>query len=283
MELTPKTIFNIQHNYEEGGLEKALYDNPRPGQPIEFDNRIKSQIAAKVCSDPPESFDRLTLSSIQEKSVEEGVVESISHESIRIISQEHDLKPWLQKYWCVPKLNEEFVERMEDVLDIYALPLDEKRPVVCIDEKNTQLLDEVKPQSGIAPGKEKKVDYEYKRNGSCNIFCAVQPLVGKYINEVTEKRTSNDFAKFLHLIEQKYKDAEKIIVVMDNLNTHKMKSLTDFYGEKEGTRIWNRLEVHYTPKHGSWLNQAEISINMYTRQCLGKSRIPEIEALKKKN
>jgi len=282
LELTPRTVFNIQRNYEEGGLENALYDDPRPGQPIEFDDRIKSQIVAKVCSDPPEGFDRWTLSLIQEKSVEEGIVESISHESIRIILQEHDLKPWLQKCWCVPNLNEEFVERMEDVLDIYALPLDEKRPVVCIDEKNTQLLDEVRPASGLAPGKKKKVDYEYKRNGSCNIFCAVQPLVGKYINEVTDRRTSNDFAEFLYLIEQKYKDAEKIIAIMDNLNTHKLKSLTEFYGKEEGTRIWNRFEIHYTPKHGSWLNQAEIAINMYARQCLGKSRIPTIELLKKK-
>ena len=282
LELTSRTVFNIQSNYEEGGLDKALYDDPRPGPPVQFDDRVKSQVVAQVCSDPPEGFDRWTLSLIQEKSVEERIVESISHESIRIILQEHDLKPWTQKCWCVPKLDEEFVERMEDVLDVYSLPLDEKRPVVCVDEKNTQLLDEVRPASGLAPGKEKRVDYEYKRNGSCNIFCAVQPLIGEYVNEVTERRTANDFAQFLYLLEQKYSDAEKIVLIMDNLNTHKLKSLTEFYGEEEGKRIWNRFEVHYTPKHGSWLNQAEIAINMYARQCLGKSRIPDLELLKKK-
>ena len=282
LEITSRTVFNIEKNYEDGGLEKALHDDPRPGTPIKFDDRVKSHIIAFVCSDPPEGFDRWTLELIQEKSVKEKIVDTISLESIRIILEEHDIQPWRQKSWCVPDLDEEFIERMEDVLKIYEKPVNDKRPLVCIDEKPIQLLDEVRPPSGLASGKVKKVDFEYKRNGTCSVFCAVEPHSGKYINTVTERRTGNDFAKFMASLERRYSDAQKIILVMDNLNTHKLKSLTEFYGEDKGNEIWNHFEVHYTPKHGSWLNQAEIAINMYTRQCLGKTRIPDIELLRKK-
>lgn len=282
LEITSRTVLNTEQNYEEYGLDRALHDDSRPGQPIKFDDRVKSHIVATVCSDPPEGFDRWTLDLIQSKVEKDKVIDSISRESIRIILQEHDLKPWQQKSWCVPELDDEFIEKMEDVLKVYERPYNEQRPVVCIDEKPIQLLDETRPPSGIAPGEVKKVDYEYKRNGTCSVFCAVEPLAGKYINKVTERRTSNDFAKFLSSVERKYENVEKIILIMDNLNTHKEKSLINFYGEEKGTEIWKRFEVHYSPKHGSWLNQAEIAINMYSRQCLGKSRIPDIEILRKK-
>ena len=121
-----------------------------------------------------------------------------------------------------------------------------------------------------------------KRTGTANVFCAVLPQEGVYINRVTKRRTSSDFAKFLASIERKFSDSRKIILVMDNLNTHNKSSLVEFYGEKEGKRIWDKFDVYYTPTHGSWLNQAEIAINMYSRQCLGKSRIPTIEGLRKK-
>jgi len=282
LEITSRTVLNIEQNYEEFGLERALHDDSRPGTPIKFDDRIKSHIVATVCSNTPDGFDRWTLDLIQDTVQKEKVVESISRESIRIILQEHDLKPWQQKSWCIPELDDEFIEKMEDVLKVYEKPYNEQCPVVCLDEKPVQLLDEVRPPSGIAPGEVKKVDYEYKRNGTCSVFCALEPLAGKYINKVSERRTSDDFAKFLALVERKYVDAEKIILVMDNLNTHKEKSLLDFYGEEKGREIWKRFEAHYSPKHGSWLNQAEIAINMYARQCLGKSRIPDIELLRKK-
>lgn len=282
LEITSRTVFNIEKNYYEGGLEKALYDDPRPGTPIKFDDRVKSHIVAFVCSDPPEGFDRWTLELIKERSIKDKIVDDISLEGIRIILQEHDLKPWQQKSWCVPDLNEEFIKNMEDVLEVYEREQNDEEPLVCIDEKPIQLLDEVRPPSGMSPGKINKVDFEYKRNGTCSVFCAVEPHSGKYVNRVCERRTGNDFAKFLSSIERMYPKAKKIILVMDNLNTHKLKSLTSFYGEKKGNEIWNRFEVHYTPKHGSWLNQAEIAINMYTRQCLGKSRIPTIDLLRKK-
>lgn len=219
---------------------------------------------------------------IQEKSVKDKIIGSINLESIRIIQQEHDLQPWRQSSWCVPVLDKEFIERMEHVLEVYERAPDIRRPLVCLDEKPIQLLDEVRPPSGIAPGKIKKIDFDYQRNGSCNVFCAVEPHNGNYINKVIERRTGNDFAKFSSSLERHYANVEKIVLVMDNLNTHKLKSLTDFYGEAEGNKIRNRFEIHFTPKHGSWLNQGEIAINMHARQCLGKSRMPDIDLLRKK-
>lgn len=282
LEITSRTVFNIEQNYEEFGLNRAIYDDPRPGTPIDFDDRVKTQIIAMVCSNPPEGFDRWTLRLIQEKAIKEEIVESISHETIRVILEEHDLKPWQQKSWCVPKLDEEFISRMEDVLKIYEQDYNGARPIVCLDEKPIQLLEDIRPASGVAPGEEKKVDYEYKRKGTANVFCAVEPLAGEYINRVTEVRTADEFAKFLASIERRYIQAEKITLIMDNLNIHSENSLIRFYGEQEGKRIWSRFDVHYTPKHGSWLNQAEIAIGMYSRQCLGKSRIPDINLLRKR-
>ena len=130
------------------------------------------------------------------------------------------------------------------------------------------------------PGDVLKKDYEYERNGSVNVFCAVEPKAGKYFNTVTERRCGSDFAKFLKSLSEKYSAAEKIVLVMDNLATHKEKHLIEFYGENEGKKLWNKFEVHYTPKHGSWLNQAEIAIGMYSRQCLGDGRIGTIENLR---
>jgi transposase len=281
LEITARTVFNIESNYEQGGLGKALYDDPRPGAPVRFDDAVRSRIVALVCSDPPEGFDRWTLRLVREKAVKKGMVEAISIETIRVILEEHDLKPWRQQSWCVPELDEEFIERMEDVLAVYERPYDPRKPVVCLDEKPVQLTAEVRPPTGLAPGRARRTDYEYERKGTANVFCAIEPLKGKYLNRVTENRKAREFAKFLSSIERRHEGAEKIVLVLDNLNIHCKKSLTDFYGETQGHRFWNRFEVHYTPRHGSWLNQAEIAINIYSRQCLGKSRIPDIERLRK--
>ena len=219
---------------------------------------------------------------ISEESEKRGLIDrSISREQVRIILQEHDLKPWQEKMWCIGNLDEEYITKMEDVLDVYARSYNEKKPVICIDEKPVPLIsdkrDRIFPNQ---PGDILKKDYEYERNGSVNVFCAVEPKAGKYINVVTEQRCGSDFAKFTKLVSEKYNNAEKIVLVMDNLSTHKEKHLIEYYGEQEGKKLWNKFEVHYTPKHGSWLNQAEISIGMYSRQCLGDGRIGTIENLK---
>ncbi len=282
LEFTPRTIINITNHYIEGGLLKALEDDPRPGRPVKFDDRVKSRIVATVCSSPPEGFDRWTLELLKEHTEREGLVDQISKESIRLVLQEHDLKPWQEKMWCVAELDQDYIDCMEDVLDVYQRAYDPTRPVVCIDEKPVALQGEVRDEKPMKPGSVRKRDGEYTRHGSANVFCAVEPKKGKYINTVTKRRTGNDFAKFLADVGRRYSEAEQIVLVMDNLNTHGKKSLTRFYGEERGGELWNRFEVHYTPKHGSWLNQAEIAIGMYSRQCLGRSRTDALEALKKK-
>ena len=282
LELTPRTVINITNKYEESGIERSLNDDPRPGQPIVFDDRIKSKIIALVCSDPPEGFDRWTLELIKETSEKEGFVESISKETVRIILQEHDLKPWRQKMWCIPDLTEEYIERMEKILDIYELEYDSKNPVICVDEKPVVLHEDQSASIEHEPGKVKKVDYEYKRKGTANVFCAVEPKAGVYVERVTERKTGDDFAKFIYSIYRKYKDCKSVTLILDNYGTHTERSLVKFYGEEKGKKIWGKFKIAYTPKHASWLNQAEIAIGMYARQCLGKSRIPTVELLRKK-
>lgn len=282
LEISVRTVCNIEDNYAAGGLDKALHEDPRPGAPVQFDDRVKSHVVATVCSEPPEGFDRWTLELIRERIIAREVVERISTETIRLILQEHDLKPWRQQSWCVPQLDPEFIARMEDLLALYERRADPLRPLVCFDEKPIQLLEDVRPPSGLVPGCARRVDYEYKRNGTCNVFCAVEPQQGRYFTEVTSRRTAEDFTRFLAALAQHYPASEKIVLVMDNLNTHRIESLIASLGQAKAIKLWQRFEVHYTPKHGSWLNQAEIAINIYARQCLGRSRIPDQETLRKR-
>lgn len=177
----------------------------------------------------------------------------------------------------------EYEERMMDVLEVYERPYDPNCPVVCADEKSTQLLEDSRQSIPTKPGKIKKQDYEYKRNGTANIFVAVEPKGKKRHLKVTRRRKGWDFAGFIFwLVTKKYKYAKKIVLVLDNLNTHVgiEKVIINRYGKKLGQRIIEKLEVHYTPKHASWLNMAEIEINVYSNQCL-KRRTPTIEELTK--
>ena len=169
---------------------------------------------------------------------------------------------------------------MEDVLDVYELPYDPLRPVVCMDEKPYQLLGEARDSWVMRPGDNKKVDSEYVRNGTCSIFAFVEPLGGCHHVSVREHRTAVDWAEEIkYLVDVMYPDAEKIILVMDNLNTHKPASLYKKYPPEEARRIIKKLEIHYTPKHGSWLDIAEIELNVMTRQCLSR-RIESIDILR---
>lgn len=184
--------------------------------------------------------------------------------------------------WCIPgELDQEYIERMEDILDLYSRPYDSEEPVVCLDEKPIQLLKEVAKPVPARPGRLARRDYEYIRCGTANTFCIVEPQAGRYLTVVTKNRKGPEYAKMLKRIARKYPDAITIHLVQDNLNTHTLKSLIRYYGEEEGTKLWNRFTVHYTPKHASWLNQAEIAISMYSKQCIGKRRIGDIEYLKK--
>jgi len=159
---------------------------------------------------------------------------------------------------------------MEQVLDVYKQPYDENRPVVCMDETPKQLIKETRTPLGASPGYLGRYDYEYERRGVCNVFMACEPLGGKRIAKVTERRTKQDWATFLEDIAREYEGAEKITLVMDNLNTHKPGSLYEVFGPEEAKRIWDRFEFVYTPKHGSWLNMAEIELNVMIKQCLSR-------------
>ena len=168
---------------------------------------------------------------------------------------------------------------MEDVLDVYEMPYNPSVPVVCMDEKPYQLLGEARESWAMRPGDNKKVDSEYIRNGTCSIFAFVEPLGGKHHLSVREHRTAVDWAEEIkYLVDEMYPEAEKIILVMDNLNTHKPSSLYKKYKPEEARQIIKKLEIHYTPKHGSWLDIAEIELNVMTRQCLNR-RIDSIEKL----
>ena len=169
---------------------------------------------------------------------------------------------------------------MEDVLDVYERPYNPKEPVVCMDEKPLQLLGEVREPRPMKPGETAIIDSEYVRNGTCSIFAFIEPLAGKHHVSVREHRTATDWAEEIkYLCDVMYPDADKIILVMDNLNTHKVASLYKKYHPEEAFRLKKRLEIHYTPKHGSWLDIAEIELNVMTKQCLSR-RIESIDKLK---
>jgi len=183
--------------------------------------------------------------------------------------------------WSVAELNEEYIARMEDVLAVYEKPLSEKEPVICLDEKPVALHQEIRSPLPMKPGRAARRDSEYKRCGTANVFCGVEPKAGRHYTRVTPRRSSPEFADSLLEIAERYPAADTIHLVMDNLSSHRRKAVVERYGEKAGGWLWNRFTVHYTPKHGSWLNQAEIEISMFSRQCLGTRRIADRASLAK--
>jgi hypothetical protein len=171
---------------------------------------------------------------------------------------------------------------MEDVLEVYARPYDPARPVICMDEKPYQLLGEVREPITMEPGKPERVDSEYRREGTCSIFMFTEPLAGWRYAEAFRRRTKIDWARRVKwVLDNQYPDAEKVILVMDNLNTHVTSSFYEAFPPKEALRLSKRLECHYTPKHDSWLDIAEIELSALAAECLGSRRISNIEDLNK--
>jgi transposase len=159
---------------------------------------------------------------------------------------------------------------MERVLDIYKQPYDRQHPMVCMDETPRQLIRETRPALSVSPGKPARYDYEYERCGVCNLFLAVEPLAGQRLIQVSQRKTKSDWAHFVQALAERYSHAEKITLVMDNLNTHGPGSLYETFAPAEAKALWDRFEFVYTPKHGSWLNMAEIELSVLTRQCLNR-------------
>jgi len=186
----------------------------------------------------------------------------------------------LRKCWVIPPdQNAAFVANMEDVLEIYKRPYNSAIPVVCMDEQPTQLIKETRRKIAVEPGKVERVDYEYERNGTAANFMFTEPLGSWRKVNVRPRKTSIDWAyEVKELLDKDYPKAEKVILVCDNLNTHKIASLYEAFEPKEARRLVERVEIHYTPKHGSWLNVAEIELRVFSKQCLDR-RIPDMATL----
>jgi hypothetical protein len=183
--------------------------------------------------------------------------------------------------WVVADLDEDYIAKMEDVLETYEQPYDPQQPVLCLDEKPVTLHADVRPTSPAQPGREARRDNEYERCGTANVFCAVEPKAGRHFTFPTPDRSGFEFAQVVVSLALAYPAAKTIHLVMDNLSSHSQRSLAAVFGDEMAAEVWDRFTVHYTPTHGSWLNQAEIEIGIFSRQCLGKRRIPNLKTLRR--
>jgi transposase len=269
------TIYRTKRRFVEEGLETALNEKPRSGGNRKLTGREEATLVAVACSTPPLGRARWTLELLAGELVRLTDHKSISRETVRRRLAENDLKPWQRKMWCIPAVDTEFVARMEDVLDLYAESPNRRRPVICFDETPTQLIGEARIPVPAAPGQVEKFDYEYRRNGTANLFVFVDAHRPWRHVKVTDQRTAIDFAECMRdLVDLHYPKAERIRVVLDNLSTHLAKNLYEAFPADEARRILRRLEFHYTPKHASWLNMVEIEISVLASQCLDR-RIPD--------
>lgn len=265
------TVYRTKQRFVEEGLERALSELPRAGAERKLCVADESLLVAVACSKPPQGRSRWTLQLLADEMVRLTVHESVSDETIRRRLGELQIKPWQEKMWCIPRVDAEFVARMEDVLALYAEAPDERRPVVCFDETPRQLIGEERVPVRAEPGKPRRYDYEYVRNGTANVFMFVDVNRPWRHAKVTDQRTSADFAECMRdLVDEHYPDAERIRVVLDNLSAHSAAALYQRFAPAEARRILSRLEFHFTPKHASWLNMVEIEIGVMVRQCLGR-------------
>jgi hypothetical protein len=183
--------------------------------------------------------------------------------------------------WVVADLDDDYIAKMEDVLETYERPYNPQQPVICLDEKPVSLHADVRPASPAVPGREARRDNEYERCGTANVFCAVEPKAGRHFTFPTPDRSGFEFAQVIVSLALEYWEAKTIHLIVDNLNIHRRKMLSDVFGVEMATEVWDRFTIHYTPTHGSWLNQAEIEIGLFARQCLGKRRIADLPTLRR--
>ncbi len=273
------TVYRTKRRFVEGNLERALVEAPRRGADRKLTGREEALLVATACSARPEGRARWTLELLSQALVKLTEHDSLSRETVRRRLAENDLKPWRKDMWCIPKVDAEYVARMEDVLDLYAEAPDPKRPVVCFDESPTQLIGEVRQPIPAEPGRLERFDCEYRRNGTVNLFVFLDAHRPWRKVKVTDRRATPDFAACMRdLSDIHFPEAEQIRVVLDNLSTHTAAALYRTFPPPEARRILRRLEFHYTPKHASWLNMVEIEIGVLKSQCLSR-RIDEREKL----
>jgi transposase len=275
------TVERVRKRFVLEGLAVALSQR-RPNREYsrKLDGEQEARLIALSCSAPPEGHARWSLRLLADRVVQLRIVDSVSHETIRQVLKDNELKPWLKKEWCIPpKANAQFVYRMEDVLDVYKRPADPSRPLVCLDESPEQLVSETRQPLPAQPGQPERYDYEYRREGVANVFMFFAPLQNWRHIKITDRRTKADWAECMReLVDVHFPDAEVIRVVEDQLNTHSPAALYEVFTPAEAKRILDRLEFHWTPKHGSWLNMAEIELSALNRQCLERC-IPDKASL----
>lgn len=272
-------IYRTKKRLVEKGLDAALSELPREGGQRKLSGKEEAMLVALCCAQPPEGCSRWTLQLLADHVVRLVNHDRLSKETVRRRLAENELKPWRRKMWCIPAVDAEFVMRMENVLDLYAERANRKRPVISFDETPIQLIGETRVPVPAVPGRLRRIDYEYSRNGTANLFVFVDAHRPWRHVKVTEHRTALDFAECMRdLVDVHYPDANLIRVVMDNLSTHRAKNLYEAFPPEEARRILRRLEFHFTPKHASWLNMVEIEISVLSSQCLDR-RIPDMKTL----
>jgi transposase len=273
------TVFRTKRRFVEEGLDAALSEQTRRGATRLLDAKAEATLTAIACTDPPPGRSRWTLQLLANRLVCLTDLESVSTSTICRRLKDSDLKPWQEKMWCIPELNAEFVARMEDILDLYAKRSSRKRPVVCFDEKPIQLISEVRTPLPPEPGKPRRYDSEYRREGTANLFVFLNANEPWRHVKPTKHRKNADFSHCMRdLVDEHFPNAEMIHVVLDNLSTHKPAALYETFPAEEARRILRRLHFHYTPKHGSWLNMVEIENGVIQTQCLDR-RIPDFQTL----
>ncbi len=273
------TVYRTKRRFVEEGLEQALAEDPRPGAPRKLSTNEEAMLVALACASPPVGRAKWTLELLADEMVRLTAHEVISRDTIGRRLNENDLKPWQRKMWCIPKVDSEFVARMEDVLELYTTEPKSGTAVVSFDETPRQLIGEARVPVPTEPGNPARVDYEYRRNGTANVFMFVDAHRPWRHAKVTEHRSNLDFAECMRdLVDTHYPTTDLIKVVLDNLSTHTAAALYQAFPPEEARRILRRLEFHYTPKHASWLNMVEIEIGVLVGQCLDR-RIPEMKML----
>lgn len=279
--ISTSSIYRTKRRFVEGGIEHALNDDPRPGAGRKLSAKDEATLVALACSKPPAGRARWTLELLAGEVVRLTEHDRVSRETIRRRLCEKEIKPWQKKMWCIPTVDAEFVARMEDVLDLYSEPTSRTMPVVCFDESPTQLIGEKREPLPTQPGQPERYDYEYRRNGTANLFIFLDAHRPWRHVKVTAQRTAIDFAECMRdLVDTHYPKARRIRVVLDNLSTHTPAALYEAFPPDEARRLLRVLEFHYTPKHASWLNMVEIEIGVLTRQCLDR-RIPDVPTLRR--
>lgn len=275
------TVYRIKRRFVEAGLQDALHERKRPGADRKLTGKEEALLVALACSEPPEGRACWTLELLADRMVQQTEHDQLSRETVRRRLNENELKPWQRRMWCIPKVDAEYVARMEDVLELYAELPDESSPVVCFDETPVQLIGESRTPIPAGPGRPKRIDYEYRRNGVANLFVFLDAHRSWRHVKVTEQRTRHDFAQCMReLVDIHYPDAKRIRVVLDNLSTHRPGALYDTFQADEARRILRRLEFHFVPKHASWLNMVEIEIGVLSGQCLDR-RIADAKRLER--